>query len=232
MRKKRKSRKKQMNQNKQRKNDMKKILTVIFCLLLMVMMTLPVLAAPEVKFTSDSKFVPGGKITVDILTMTDMDSIIHEAWLEGDVVYHWYVDGVENPELSGKSITLLQEHVGHTIHVEVVCYDLTVVSQRYLITNAVVVTTKPTTSGTSTAATTTAPTTEPSSAPTEPSTAPATQEPTTVPATTQPPATSQPGQTTDAPASEGSPWWGIVLIALASAIIGGVVAMLLSRKKK
>lgn len=125
---------------------MKKVLTALICLILLVALTLPAAAAPEVVFTADSRFAPGGTVTVDIMAMTDMDSTIYAAWLEGDVVYHWYVDGEENPELNGKSITLWQEFKGHTIHVEVVCYDMTVTSQRHLIMDTVV--TQPTTAPT------------------------------------------------------------------------------------
>lgn len=138
---------------------MKKILTALLCLLLVSALMLPAAAAPEVVFTTDSRFAPGATVTVDIMAMTDMDATIYSAWLEGDVVYHWYVDGEENPELNGKSITLWQDFNGRNVHVAVVCYDLTVTSQSFLVTDAVAPTPAPSP----------APTTQPTSAPTTPS---------------------------------------------------------------
>lgn len=112
---------------------MKKIAIICLCMMLVAALALPALAAPQVVFTSDSEFAVGGKVTVDIMAMTDMDSAIYNAWLENDVQYQWYSNSSQISGATGKSLTIKESDRGTKLFVEVICWDMELVSTTYLI---------------------------------------------------------------------------------------------------
>ncbi len=90
-----------------------------------------------VLFTADSSPVPGGKLTVDIEAMTDYDARIWNAFLEKDVKYTWYQDGAAFVDRNSKTFKIGEGDVGSEIYVEVTCYDLTLTSEVFHITEPV-----------------------------------------------------------------------------------------------
>ena len=77
-----------------------------------------------VKFTNDSVSHVGYTMTVDIEAMRDEDARIWNAFLERDVQYQWYKDGMPIAGANTKSLKMLEEYEGCYIHVAVTCYDL------------------------------------------------------------------------------------------------------------
>ena len=79
---------------------MKRILCMALCLMLVMALAVPAMAAePEIIFTSGSKFEVGGTVKVDegetlLSTYNNGTSDIYNAYLEGDVQYYWMRDGV------------------------------------------------------------------------------------------------------------------------------------------
>ena len=154
---------------------------ILACIVMLVGLISTAEAAAHVVFTDDSKFISGGKVTVDIMAMTDLDSAIYNAWLEHEVAYQWYLDGAKIPGATAQSYTVKEGDGGKALHVVVTCFDLVIPSQSTIITAITKPTTIPTTAPTTTpttASTTLAPTVAPTdgptpAAPTEaPSTAP------------------------------------------------------------
>jgi len=125
---------------------MKKRINGIVAMLVAVLLALSVAAVayaePEVIFTSDSAFIPGGTVTVDIEKMTDLDSAIYNAWLEGEVEYLWCLDGVEASEYNGKSIILPEDSQGVRLSVTVKCFDLEITRDAVIGGEEISITTK------------------------------------------------------------------------------------------
>lgn len=78
---------------------MKRILCMALCLMLVMALAAPAMAAaPEIIFTSGSKFEAGGTVTVDksetlLSTYNNGTSDIYNAYLEGNVQYYWMRNG-------------------------------------------------------------------------------------------------------------------------------------------
>ena len=78
---------------------MKRILCMALCLMLVMALAAPAMAAePEIIFTSGSKFEVGGTVKVDegetlLSTYNNGTSDIYNAYLEGDVQYYWMRNG-------------------------------------------------------------------------------------------------------------------------------------------
>ena len=78
---------------------MKRILCMALCLMLVMALAAPAMAAkPEIIFTSGSKFEAGGTVKVDegetlLSTYNNGTSDIYNAYLEGDVQYYWMRNG-------------------------------------------------------------------------------------------------------------------------------------------
>ena len=66
-------------------------------------------AEVEVKLKND-EFVPGKTIEVDIDQMKDMDSSIYNAWLEKDIEYKWYLDGMIISNQTSNKLTIKEEY--------------------------------------------------------------------------------------------------------------------------
>ena len=78
---------------------MKRILCMALCLMLVMALAAPAMAAkPEIIFTSGSKFEAGGTVKVDeqetlLSTYNNGTSDIYNAYLEGNVQYYWMRNG-------------------------------------------------------------------------------------------------------------------------------------------
>ena len=78
---------------------MKRILCMALCLMLVMALAVPAMAAePEIIFTSGSKFEAGGTVKVDegetlLSTYNNGTSDIYNAYLEGNVQYYWMRNG-------------------------------------------------------------------------------------------------------------------------------------------
>lgn len=80
---------------------MKKLICAMICLIMLVSLAMPVLAAEDVfVFTDDSKFEYGGTANVDVMkTLANImdlgkDAAEYNAALEGNVEFIWYRDGL------------------------------------------------------------------------------------------------------------------------------------------
>lgn len=119
---------------------MKKSLFAVLCIFAMILTLVPAGAYTQeeipVIFTSDSKAVDGGKLTVDILAMTDYDATIYNAWLEGDVAYEWHKDDIIVLENTTDTYEFTAEDVGHEFYVLVTCWDYTMKSENITVAAA------------------------------------------------------------------------------------------------
>jgi len=125
---------------KQLVNNMKKIIFALISVVSIIIATLSVNAYTQeeipVIFTSDSKAVEGGKLTVDIRAMTDYDATIYNAWLEGDVNYEWHKDDIIVLENTTNTYEFTSEDVGHEFYVLVNCWDYTMKSENITVAAA------------------------------------------------------------------------------------------------
>ena len=87
-------------------------------------------------FTADSVAVEGGKLTVDILAMTDYDATIYNAWLENDVRYEWHKDDIIVLENTTNTYEFTAEDVGCEFYVLVTCWDYTMKSENITVAAA------------------------------------------------------------------------------------------------
>lgn len=107
---------------------MKRIAVLGICLLLMLSLAVPALAAPVVEFTVGSQFEAGCTVTVDeqktLMGVMDSDSVtadLYNAALERNVSYHWFKDGVYYSD--GKSVTLTEADRGSEFYCLVALYS-------------------------------------------------------------------------------------------------------------
>ena len=107
---------------------MKRIAVLGICLLLMLSLAAPALAAPVVEFTVGSQFEAGCTVTVDeqktLMGVMDSDSVtadLYNAALERNVSYHWFKDGVYYSD--GKSVTLTEADRGSEFYCLVALYS-------------------------------------------------------------------------------------------------------------
>lgn len=107
---------------------MKRIAVLGVCLLLMLSLTIPVMAAPNVLFTANSEFEAGCTVMVDeqktLMGVMDSGSVtadMYNAALERNVSYHWFKDDVYYSD--GKSITLKETDRGSTFYCLMALYS-------------------------------------------------------------------------------------------------------------
>lgn len=116
---------------------MKKSIFILICVVSIIITTLFASAYTQeeipVIFTSDSEAVEGGKLTVDIVAMTDYDATIYNAWLEGDVSYEWHKDDIIVLENTTNTYEFTSEDVGSEFYVLVTCWDYTMKSENITV---------------------------------------------------------------------------------------------------
>lgn len=104
---------------------MKRTICMMLCLMLLLGVAIPVMAAGmEVQFTDDSSFVVGGTVTVDkgkMMNDPSCTSDIYNALLEGNVQYYWFRNDVYYAD--GPSLTLKEGDQGYTFYCQLVLYS-------------------------------------------------------------------------------------------------------------
>lgn len=108
---------------------MKRLWLILACVLLVAVLATPAMAADmEIIFTADSVFDVGGTVSVDKgLTMDNITdngpSECYNAYLEGNVQYFWYRDGVWDESLGNDlRITLTESHRGSILYCQAALY--------------------------------------------------------------------------------------------------------------
>ena len=108
---------------------MKRLWLILACVLLVAALATPALAENmEVIFTPDSVFDVGGTVTVDkgrtLDNITNNGMSEHyNAYLEGNVQYFWYRDGVWDESFgNAESVTFNESHRGCTFYCQAVLY--------------------------------------------------------------------------------------------------------------
>ncbi len=77
---------------------------------------------PSVIYTTDSKPVPGGKLTVDIEAMAEKNDTLMEAFLGDEISCQWLKNGVLIAGQSGETLQIPKEWDGERVH-PVVCFN-------------------------------------------------------------------------------------------------------------
>lgn len=104
---------------------MKRMVCILICLMLLLTLAVPVMAANmQVQFTDDSSFVVGGTVTPDegkMMYDPNCTSEVYNALLEGDVQYYWFRNDAYYAD--GSSLTLKDADQGYTFYCQAVFYS-------------------------------------------------------------------------------------------------------------